>query len=133
MPSNPTAQRHEQVQRTSSPRPEWEWYTSFVQLPLHFRKLHQRIGQLLLVVRGIHCCFLILQRVDLLLQRVFLLEQRALGRVVGRLPACAQAQQCKARKEHSLPVSCRAHRFTRTHIDENGMLRSEEHTSELQS
>ena len=52
---------------------------------LHLSQRDQRLSQLLLVVIWIHRCLLIFQHVDLLLQLVFLLEQRALGGIVGSL------------------------------------------------
>src|SRR5271170_7592055 len=109
-------------QRTRAARPERERGVSFVQLLLHLSQFHEGVRQLLFIILGIHCRFLVLQRVNLLLQLVFLVEQRSLRRIVGGLQARAQAQQCEARHEHPLPVSGFAHRLTCAHIVENRVL-----------
>ncbi len=67
---------------------------SFVQLLLHLGQLHQRCGELLLVVRRVHRGLLIFERVDLLFQIFFLRQQGLLGRIVGLL-LCVR--RCAAR------------------------------------
>ena len=98
--------------------------SSLVQLLLHSRQFHQRVGQLLLVVVLRHGRFLVLQRVDLLLEFLFLGEQIALGGIVGGLLRGADANQREAREQPAFAglVPRRADRLALAGILEDGVL-----------
>src|SRR5256884_856807 len=104
-PSSLLVPRHGRIQPMPARKSEGRRRTSFVQLLLHFREFHQRLGQLFLVILRIHCGFLVLQRVNLLLQLIFFLKQRAFGWIVAGLLARAKAQQSETRHQQTLSVS----------------------------
>ncbi len=78
--------------------------SSFIELLLDLRQLHQRCRKLLLVVRRVHRRLLIFERVDLLFQILLLRQQRLLGGVVRLLLGGADPQHGEVGQQYAFTL-----------------------------
>src|SRR6201999_3305956 len=94
---------------------------SFVQLLLHLGERYQGGRELLFILRWIHRCLLIFERVNLLLEVFLFRQERLLGGIIGGLLRCADAEHGETGQEHSFISRRLTHGLVAPRVLKHGM------------